>query len=528
MQQRNVWSFTLVLIGLVFIINVFARDLFIRFDLTENKRYSISDVTKDVLSRIEDPVTVKIYYSENFPRQLISVKQYVLDMLNEYRAYAGASLEYEFISMSGEDQELEQEALSYGVQPVQANITESDEIKVQRIYLGIVFLYEDKRETIPFAQRIDQLEYDMTGAIKKLLATQPPKIGWLTGNGEPALYGNQEMAQSLEQIRKNYELVEVNLETEERVPLDLNVLLIVDTKDNLTDAELYKLDQFILSGGRLGVFLNTKTVDMENQYMPLMDNYSNIFDFFEHHGVRIGKNLLLDRSSYQVQAMQNLGIIQIPIAVEYPLAPRITDLNAENPIVNRLTEVGFFFANELNPSDTTVQFTSLLRTSEKTGYAQPDPRTRMINISASQEYPDYLFNQGPKTVAAVVETRGTSYFGASRPDTLSYPAEHLTLAAQPARMVVAGSSTFTKGQFMIPATLTFFLNTVDWLYDENGLISIRSKNIQPSQIDPELKAGTKQLLKWLNILLAPVIIVLGGVIRWQIRKRSKRLAGGQA
>ncbi len=527
MQAKSNWSFTLILIGLIFIINLFARDLFIRFDLTENQRYSISDVTKEILSEIEDPVTVKIYYSENFPRQLISVKQYVLDMLNEYRAYAGSSLEYEFIPLSGEEDDLEQEAISYGVQPVQANITESDEIKVQRIYLGIVFLYGDQRETIPFAQRIDQLEYDMTGAIRKLIAGSPPKVGWLTGHGEPALFGDQDVDLALSEIRKNYELVEVDLTTEDRVPDDLTVLLMVGSIDPLDDAELYKLDQFIMRGGHIGAFLNTKTIDMTNQFMPVQDNRSNVFDFLGHYGFEFGNQLLLDDLNFQVQAMQNLGIIQIPVAVPYPFAPRITDLDMENPVVNRLSEVGFFFANEIKPgTDTTVSFQSLLRTSQKTGYATPDPRTRMLNISASQQFPEYLFREGSKTVAAIIEGEYQSYFGAIRPDSIFYEGDHLNRSLLPATFVAAGNSTFTSGQFMIPATLTFFLNTIDWLYDENGLISIRSKEIAPSQLD-ELQAGTRQLLKWINILLAPFVIVLAGVVRWSIRRRAKSLAGGR-
>jgi len=129
MKTKNYWLSAGVLIIIIILINLVAQNFFLRGDLTENQRYSISDVTQKILVEIDDPVTVKIYYSEKFPRQLISVKQYVMDMLEEYRAYAGNKLEYEFIEVGVENKEREQEALQYGVQPVQANITESDEIK---------------------------------------------------------------------------------------------------------------------------------------------------------------------------------------------------------------------------------------------------------------------------------------------------------------------------------------------------------------------------------------------------------------
>ncbi len=525
MQNKNTWSFTLIVIGLVFVINLFAQQLFIRFDLTENERYSISDVTRDILEDIDEPITVKVYFSENFPRQLISVKQYVLDMLNEYRAYAGSSLEYEFIPISGEDQELEQEAMSYGIQPVQANITESDEIKVQRIYLGIVFLYGDQKEIIPFAQQIEQLEYDMTGAIKKLSLGALPKIGWLTGHGEQSL-GEEGVARAMGEIQKNYELVEVNLTSEEQIPQDINTVILAGATGTFTDNDLYKLDQYLLRGGRLAAFLNTKIIDMQNQYMPVQENSSNIFPFLEHFGVKYGNQLLMDKTSYQVQAMQNLGFLQIPVAVDYPYAPRISALNEDNPIVNRLKELGFFFVNEVSPAgDTTkVSFTSLMQTSDMTGFAMPDQRTRSINISAGQQIPDYMYREGSKTISAIIEGEHSSWFGSARPDSISFPEMHLGESMTSTVMATVGNATFTTQQFMVPASLTFLLNTVDWLHDRNGLISIRSKNVQPSQLD-EMGSGTRQSLKWINILLAPLLIVLFGLIRWYIRNKSKNLAG---
>ncbi len=525
MNSKQSWTFTLIVVGVVFILNLFSRNLFVRFDLTENQRYSISDVTRDILEDIDDPITVKVYYSENFPRQLISVKQYVLDMLNEYRAYAGSGLEYEFIPITGEDQALEQEAMGYGIQPVQANITESDEIKVQRIYLGIVFLYGDQKEVIPFAQQIEQLEYDMTGAIKKLSQGSLPKVGWLTGHGEQGL-GEEGVARAMGEIQKNYELIEIGLSSEAQIPLDINTLIMAGSTAPFDDQDLYKLDQYLLRGGHVGVFLNTKIIDMQNQYMPVQDNGSNIFTFLEHYGVRFGRQLLLDKDCYQVQAMQNLGFLQIPVAVDYPYAPRVTNLDQNNPVVNRLKELGFFFVNELTPTGDTsdVSFSSLMNTSDKTGFAMPDPRTRMINISAAQQVPDYMYREGSKTISAVIEGEYASWFGSVRPDSISFPETHLAQSIAPTAMITVGNATFTTKQFMVPASLTFFLNAVDWLHDQNGLISIRSKNVQPAQLE-EMTSGTRVTLKWINILLAPFLIILFGVIRWYIRNKSKSLAG---
>lgn len=531
MKNQNSWVSGGIIIVIIVLINLVAQNLFVRVDFTANERYSISTVTKNILSEIDDPVTVKIYYSEKFPRQLISVKQYVMDMLEEYRAYAGNRLEYEFIGLGSENPEKEREAISYGVQPVQANITESDEIKVQKIFLGIVFLYGDEKEVIPFAQNIEQLEYDMTGAIKKLTASVPAKAGWLTGNGEPELYGQDQQFQSaLAEIRKNYQLESVNLTTVEKIGDDISILIVMSPTERFTEADLYKIDQYLMRGGKMTVFANTNRIDLKNQYMPVLPNPQNLNDIFQKYGFSIDNQLVMDKQSFSVQAMQNLGPIQIPVSIAYPLAPRLTNFNADNPIVSRMKEVGFFFVSRINTTidsaNTQLSFTPLVSTSDKTGFAMPDPRTRMININPSQEYPDFLFREKNLPVAAVVDGMFNSAYGNATPDTIIYPDPHRAETAMAGKIVVVGCGTLADPQFMVPSSMTFLLNTLDWLYDEHGLISIRSKNINPPQLET-IEPSTKAIIKWVNILLAPILIVLFGIIRWMTRRKVKQLAGGR-
>ncbi len=531
MKNKNIWISAGVVIAIIVLVNLVAQNLFLRSDLTENGRYSISDVTRDILAEIDDPVTVKIFYSEKFPRQLIAVKQYVMDMLEEYRAYAGNKLEYEFIELSADNPKAEQEAMRYGVQPVQANITESDQIKVQKIFLGLVFLYGDQKEVIPFAQNIEQLEYDMTGAIKKLIADTPAKIGWITGNGEPEIYGaDQTVERALAEIRKNYELKSIDLESTDKIPDDITVALLIDPEEKFSEAEKYKLDQYLMRGGKLAVFASTKKIDLKNQFMPVQNNPQNLNDLFNKYGFSIDEKLIIDKQCFQVQAMQNLGPIQIPVSVPFPFAPRLNNFNRDNPIVSRMKELGFFFVNRINSSiDTTksdVEFVPLVSTSEKSGYAMPDPRTRQININPSNKIPDYQYREKHMPVAAVVSGTFSSAFGASRPDSISYPDAHLSGSGAATKIIVVGSGTVLNPQFMIPSSFTFLLNTIDWLYDEHGLISIRSKDINPAQLE-EVSQSTKMIIKWINILLAPLLIILFGFLRWLTRKKVKQLAGGK-
>lgn len=532
MKTKNIWLSAGVLVVIILLINLVSQNLFLRMDLTENSRYSISKVTRNVLSQIDDPVTVKIYYSEKFPRQLISVKQYVMDMLEEYRAYAGNKLEYEFIEIGADNKDKEQEALRYGIQPVQANITESDEVKVQRIFLGIVFLYGDEKESIPFAQNIEQLEYDMTGSIKKLISNGAPKVGWLTGHGEPGLYGgDQKFQQALAQIQKNYSLEAVDLKSAEKVPDELSVLVAMAPSEKFSGTELYKLDQYLMRGGKMVVFANTKNIDMKNQYMPVQPNPQNLNDLFRKYGFSVDERLIIDKQCYQVQAMQNLGPIQIPVSVDYPYAPRLTNMDKENPIVSRLGEVGFFFASQINnnidTSGTDRSFEPLVMTSAKSGFAMPDPRTRMINIGAGQKLPDFMYRESNLPIAATITGHYNSAYGTVRPDSIQFSSPHISTSAIATKIVIVGSGSLANPQFMVPSSVTFLLNSIDWLYDDQGLISIRSKDINPPRLE-ETDPSTRLIIKWINILLAPLLIILFGLFRWYTRRKVKQLAGGRS
>ena len=136
-----------------------------------------------------------------------------------------------------------------------------------------------------------------------------------------------------------------------------------------------------------------------------------------------------------------------------------------------------------------------------------------------------MFQEGPLTVGAVVEGQFESYFGAARPDTVDHPDPHIASTQGAAKIVAVGSGNLVDEQFMVPTALTFFLNALDWLYDENGLISIRSKEAAAKSLE-ETTPGVRSTIKWTNVLLAPVLIVLFGLGRWFMRRRVKALAGG--
>ena len=156
-----------LLFGLI-LLNITARDIFKRFDLTDNKMYSLSSSSKSVMEKIDDIFTIKVYFSSDLPAQYSNNKRYLQDILEEYTAYSSGNLHFEFYSPE-DDEKLAEDAQKYGIQPVQLQVIENDKVEIKKVYMGLILLFEDKREVIPVIQTSTGLEYDITTKIKSII-----------------------------------------------------------------------------------------------------------------------------------------------------------------------------------------------------------------------------------------------------------------------------------------------------------------------------------------------------------------------
>jgi len=166
--------FIIYLIVIV-LINAAGMTLFFRIDLTSNGIYSISDVSKEVVSTLSEPLTINVFFTKNLPAPHNNTEKYLRDLLEEYSIYANRYFNYRFYDVSSEEgvmdtytgtnQEL---ARSYGINPVQIQHIEKDELKFKTAYMGLVLIHGDMIEQIPTITSTDRLEYRLTTAIQRL------------------------------------------------------------------------------------------------------------------------------------------------------------------------------------------------------------------------------------------------------------------------------------------------------------------------------------------------------------------------
>ncbi|HWA34103.1 MAG TPA: GldG family protein, partial [Cyclobacteriaceae bacterium] len=239
MNQKFVIT-TLLVIGILIVVNVLSSELHFRLDLTETHQYTLSRATLDILENLEEPVTVKAYFSRNLPAHIGKTRQDFQDLLVEYASRSDGMISYEFIDPNT-NEAAEKQAGASGIRPVMINVREKDQVKQQKAFLGATLSLGEKKEVIPFIQPGAAMEYALSTSIKKLSVSSKPVIGFLSGHGEPALSA---MEQAVAELSVLYDLQEIRIDSAD-VPANVKTLAIIAPKDSIPGIQLERIDQFM-------------------------------------------------------------------------------------------------------------------------------------------------------------------------------------------------------------------------------------------------------------------------------------------
>lgn len=536
MNKNNTKKDTLIklaiIIGIIIVVNVIAKRVFTRVDLSKNKSYTLSTISKDMVKNLDDKMVVKAYFSEGLPAPYNNLRRSVQDLLDDYRSYSKGNLNYEFYNPTGskegegENTELQKEAEKYGIQPVQIQAMDNDKMEVKKIYVGLVFLYAGKQEIIPVVQSVDNLEYEVTSTIKKIVTDKKKKIGFLTGNDETDY---KKMNRINQILSAQYDLQPVDVSLNKAVPDDIAALVVFSPRTELSESKLFMLDQYIMRGGRIAWLIN-KVVPNFQQQIVIGDVVKlNLDDFLANYGIRISTDLVRDLQCSSVQVQSQIGI---PVSVKYPYFPMITNINRTNPAFNNIQSVTLTFASTLDTSvaaGKNVKIKPLLLSSDKSGLAKD---FFILNLEQFQNMDkkavDTLFTLKNLLMGAIYEGTFKSYYSGKTPpkDTVQGSTPFTVIpfneSQKESRMIVIGDGDFANEENRPPAdNITFFVNMIDYLVDDIGLAEIRSKESSEAPIE-EVSDSTKKFVKYFNLIFPPAAVLLFGLFKLSQRRMRKK------
>lgn len=555
--KTNSFIFVLVILGFIVVANYLISKKFARIDLTENKVYSISKASKNLLKNLDDIVNINVYISKNLPPNMKKVEADVRDMLTEFKAYSGKYLRITWEDPS-DDEEKKKKVKSMGIPEIQMQTFEKDKAQVINGFLGLAVLYADKKELIPVIQDVMNFEYDLAQCIMKVFRKEVPKIAILKTDTMPYFdeYMRYQMKGQMppdpteekykpmfQKLKENYDVKTLVLDDGKPIDESYRTLIIPGGEDNtFTERDIFEIDQFFMKGGNLIVLADAIKIDMQRGLNAIMQA-PRVFRLLEHYGVRVEKSMVVDASCGQVSIPQQVGPFQMNVPVNYPYITKVTakGFNKSVAAVSGLAQMIMPWVSPLTllvgnadssgtEGESKVEATVLVTSSDNSwvspGQANLNPQQNWQQIFASKKE-----TLKPSNLIVYLSGAFSSYFsGKSIPtknnaevDTVTGKlkvdtedqAREIVASNDKGHLIVSGDSDFMSAQGAAPGNIAWILNVVDWISLDENLISIRSRTLIDRTIkDDKLEAGNSYsaMIRYTNVMLMPVIMIILGLI----------------
>ena len=503
MKNKKSIASQLILIAVALILlNILTDRFFVRLDFTSDGIYTLSKATKDILTNLDEPVTITAFFTSGSQPEIEKARKDFKDLLVEYSNRSKGKVNYEFINPN-KNEETEQQAMQAGIQPLVLNVREKDQVKQQKVFLGAKIQMGDRSEIIPAVQPGTAMEYALTSAIKKVSVVNKPKVGLIQGQGEPGLGSFQ---QAMEQLLVLYSIEPVNLTDSTGSLSAYKTLAIVAPTQQFTDAQFRVLDNYLSGGGNLFVAYNHVEGDFQTMQGKVID--CNLNQWLAKKGLTIENNFVIDQSAGNVGVRQQMGGMSFTRQIPFFYWPMLRKFE-NHPVTKGLEQVMIQLASSITyTGSSSAQFTPLIKTSDKSGtIASP------MYFDLQKQWTDADFPLKGVTIGAVLEGQ---IVGSSK-----------------SRIILITDGDFAvngegqNAQQKQPDAISLLVNSVDWLSDDTGLIDLRTKEVTSRPLD-EISDGKRAFLKWLNFALPILLVIIYGIIRMQIRrnKRFRRMEEG--
>ena len=566
-------NLTQLLLGIVIIvlINIIGSYVFTRFDLTSEKRYTLSDATKELLKDLDDIVYFKIYLEGEFPAGFKRLKSETREMLDEFRAYS-ENIQYEFINPSESTDAQERNdtyrlLMERGLNPTELQVNKNDGTQQQIIFPGAIATYKERDLPLELLQSqmgvpsesvlnnsIQSLEFNLVNTIKKLSVLNRKSIAFISGHGE---LENDYLADIYRALSEYYAVERVSINGQinsltKRAILDTiskrtsirnkyEAIVIAKPDSVFSEQDKFILDQYIMRGGKVLWLIDAVQASMDSlQFAESTMGVSrdlNIDDLLFKYGVRINNNLLMDLNALPIP-LRTGQVGNQPKIDFFPwyFFPIITPLNL-HPIVKNLNAIKTEFVSSIDTiNNPGIKKTILLKTSS---YSRTVNTPTYISLRMLREEPDErLFRKPGQAIAVLLEGEFESVFKNRIPPELQNdPKIGFMGNSKPTRQIVVSDGDIIKNQlhntqkYPLPlgydqftgqtfGNREFILNAMNYLTDGEGIIEIRSRELKLRLLDTKKINEQRTLWQVLNTILPVILIIVFGVVQGRIRKKK--------
>ncbi|MBN8643413.1 MAG: gliding motility-associated ABC transporter substrate-binding protein GldG [Flavobacteriales bacterium] len=546
----------LTIIGILVVINIISHFFFKRIDLTADQRYTLSETSLNIIKEVKEPLYVDVFLEGNFPGEFKKLQTETRQLLEEFKAY-NSNIVFDFVNPleDGNETETMQQFIDRGLTPINVTLDDKGKQTQEVVFPWAVVTYGNKSTKVPLLKNmmgastaekvvssVQHLEYAFANGFNTVAKSKEKKVAIIKGNGE---MHELLIADFLKSVRENYYIGPFTLDSVATSPQNTikalkkyDLAIIAKPTETFTDEEKQVLDQFVINGGKTLWLIDQVTMEMDSLYTETGSNLAyprdlNLNDMFFKYGIRIKPDLIKDLQASPIAlATGKQGsatqYTQFPWLYSPAIFPEI-----QNPIVSNLDMIKFEFANPIELLKNDIKKTVLL-TSSKYSKAVGTPIEVSLDMVGEQPDPkEFAQNTGYIPTAVLLEGKFNSVY---QNRVLPFEDNTFSATGKSTKMIVISDGDVVKNQLdknyqplelgydkwtnKMYANKEFMMNCVNYLLDDNGLINIRSKEVDLPLLDQEKVYENYTQSQIITVGLPIVILSLFGIAFTFLRKRK--------
>lgn len=555
-SKKNNLKSVLGILSFVLFLNVLSNGFFHRFDLTKDQRYTLSNTSLSIIKQVKNPLSVKVYMQGDLPAEFKRLQQETRQLLEEFQGY-NSNIVFEFVDpLENEDESMDniKELYRKGLTPINITVDDKGKQSQAMVFPWAIAVYNNKEVNIPLLKNrmgasttqkvigsVQHLEYSIADALNKITKEKQKKVAIIKGNGEPH---EAYIAKFLLQVRESYHIGPFTLDSVAKNPIGsldalekYDLAVIAKPTETFTDGEKQVLDQYIINGGKTLWLVDQVAVEMDSLYNSSGATLAyprnlNLNDMFFKYGFRINPDLVKDEQGSPIKlASGEQGSATQFQEFNWKFAPQVYPTSL-HPIVKNLGGIKFDFANGIDTLKNGIKKTILLQSSQYSKKIGTPVEINLNSVTEETTPADYV-NKGNIPLSVLLEGSFHSMF-----ENRVLPFDQKTFEAKGKenKMIVISDGDLIRNQLdknFQPVELgydqrsgnlydnkDFLINCVNYLLDDNGLINIRSKDLDLPLLDKEKVYENYTRTQFLTIGLPILILVLFGLVFTFLRKRK--------
>jgi gliding-associated putative ABC transporter substrate-binding component GldG len=538
------------------VLNTIGSFFFYRFDLTKDKRYTLSPTSLHIIEQVKNPLYIKVYMQGELPSEFKRLQLETRQMLEEFQGY-NSNIVFEFIDPLEDDStsmDNIKELYRKGLTPINISVDDKGKQSQAMVFPWAIAVYDNKEVNIPLLKNImgasttdkvigsvQHLEYSIADALNKITQNKQKKIAIIKGNGE---LHEAYIAKFLLQTKESYHIGPFTLDSVAKQPINTlealknyDLAIIAKPTEAFSESEKQVLDQYIVSGGKTIWLIDQVVAEMDSLYSPTGSALAftrdlNLNDFFFKYGVRIYPDLVKDEQGSPIKlATGEQGSATQFQEFNWKFSPQVY-AQSKHPIVKNLGGIKFDFASAIDTLKNGIKKTVLLQSSQYSKRIGTPTEINLNSVNEETTPADYL-NKGNIPLAVLLEGNFHSMF---ENRVLAFDQTDFQAKGKPGKMIVISDGDVIKNQLdknLLPVELgydqrsgnlydnkDFLMNCVNYVLDDTGLINIRSKDLDLPLLDKEKVYENYTYIQFLTIGLPIVILTVFGFLFTFLRKRK--------